>query len=93
MFLNYLGFVVSPKSSFYYSKNMICEDVVFQKLIRINGKYVQERGPKQIRKMHPKPHPKRSQMGVGNYTNPQNTRKRHPEINAKNQMQKSSVQK
>ena len=42
-FLNWLSWVVSQKSSFYCSKTMICDDVVFQKAAQSNGKDMQNR--------------------------------------------------
>ncbi len=43
-FLNLLGCVVLQKSSFDYSKTMICDDVTLQKAAQSNGKDMQKRG-------------------------------------------------
>ena len=43
-FLILLGLVVLQKSSFYYSKTTICDDVAFQKEVQSNGKDMPKRG-------------------------------------------------
>jgi hypothetical protein len=46
LILDYPGLVVLQKSSFYYSKTMICDDLVSMNSMKINIECIQKRGSK-----------------------------------------------
>ena len=58
--------MVLRKSSFYYSKTMVCEDARFQKSKEIFEKWVRKIGPKRVCKIEAKVSQKGANVGARN---------------------------